>query len=111
MDGMFIAITSTLILANAILLVYLAFVLHKLKVLKKQIKLHKDTTLSSKYIMSFILPILSFNTNIMIAVDLALFLMLCSIISSIVYFNEEYDKLNKEYLRLLEDEKNGKMES
>ena len=111
MDALFIAVTSTLILIDIVLLVYLLVIIHKLRVLKKQIKLHKETTLSSKYIMAYFLPILALNANIMIAIDLVLFLMLCSIISSIVYFNEEYDKLNKEYLKLLEENNNGTMES
>ena len=107
----FIAITIGLSIFIILVSIYLIYTVIKIKKLKKQIQLHKDTTLSSKYVMSTILPLLLFiPSSAMIAIDFILFLILCVLVAFCVYFNDLYEKLNKEFIRLLEDEKNGKME-
>ena len=108
----FLSITITLSLFLVLVLIYIIYSLLRIRTIKKQIKLHKDTTLNSKLVLSTTLPIfLALSTNVMIAIDLILFLALATFVGYAVYLNDEFEKLNKELIQLMEDEKNGTMES
>jgi len=75
-----------------------------------QIKMHKDKHIDSKYVMGVAFP-LALASGTMIGIGLGLFLVLLSEVGYAVYINEEYDKLTKELVEIMEDEKHEKLES
>ncbi len=106
----FLAITISLLLLMSLVLIYLISIIIRLRQLNKQIQMHKDNTLSSKNVMSFIPLFFTLSNTNMIVIDVLLFILFMFLIGLSVYLTELYESKMKILMEILEEEKNERME-
>ena len=102
---LFISIVISLSLIIVVVLGYIIYMSFKIRTIKKQIKVHKNLRI---YNIALLLLISNMSKGVISA---ALLIVMLIEVGYAIYLNELFNKLTKDLIKMMEEDKNAKLES
>ncbi len=103
--NLFISIVISLSLIIVVVLGYIIYMCLKIRTLKIQIKIHEN-----KRIYNIALIFLLTNTSRAL-ISLFMFIFMLIEVAYAIYLNEHFNKLTRDLIKMMEEEKHAKLES
>lgn len=102
---LFISIVISLSLIIVVVLGYIIYMSFKIMTIKKQIKVHKNLRI---YNIALLLLISNMSKGVISA---TLLIVMLIEVGYAIYLNELFNKLTKDLIKMMEEDKNAKLES